>query len=146
MNSTLKPAYIELAFPVPDEIVDEKKGIEFLRKGKSFYSAFRKSGDVSNLSEGIKTLNLSVEKLYRVKKKGSDGKTEGTQINEAIDYLILLNSFALEYVKDDIYSGEKLYRLISLVEQKKYTNPMIAEAVARYYLHFFKTICSKRNN
>ena len=77
-----------------------------MRKGKSFYADFEKNSNVSSLKSGIQNLNLSIEKLYRVKKKSSDGKIEKTEINEAIDYLILLNSFALEYTKNETYSGK----------------------------------------
>lgn len=144
-NGSIQPKYMEINFPVPDEIADDQKSQEFFRKGKISFLEFRKNYDYPNLITSISNFQNSIQKVFRRNKTISDNGEEKqiTEINESIDYLILLNSFALEYVKNDTFSGESFNRLVSLVEQKKYTSVLIAEGLARYYLFYNKLNAAK---
>jgi len=144
-DGLLKPQYLEISFPVPDEVADDQKSQEFFRKGKIAFNNFRKSYDYQNLKIGISSFHQSIQKVFRHSRKIKiDGvEKQVTEINNSIEYLILLNSFALEYVENGTYSGETFHRLVSLVEQKKYTNVLIAEGLARYYLFYDKLNAAK---
>ena len=141
----LKPRSISVIFPVPDDTADEIKSQEYFRKGKVEYSKFRKNSNFNSLNNGIKFFKASLEKNFRnqvvYKLDGKEAKKN--VINESIDYLILLGSFSLEYADDELYAGESFHRLITLVESKKYTSVIIAEATARYYAYFNKMNAAK---
>ena len=142
----LTPKFIEISFPVPEEVMDEIISDEKFRMGKKYYLQYLKSMDYQNLTIAINNFQKSLEKKFRQKKiiKNEDGtEKEETSINEAIDYLVLLYSHSFEYVKDDMYAGENFHRLVMLVEPKIYNNVKIAEGVARYYLYFNKLFAAR---